>query len=94
MPLNLPNLITLLRIVLIPLIVGVFYLPEAWLSESGKNLVATAIFIFLFILVFEWRRGQPWRERARPMITALIIAAVTGALVVLVFERVFLVRLP
>jgi putative tricarboxylic transport membrane protein len=56
--------------------------------------LATAIFIFFFIMLFEWRRGQPWRARARPMATALVTAAVTGLLVVLVFERVFLVRLP
>jgi CDP-diacylglycerol---glycerol-3-phosphate 3-phosphatidyltransferase len=45
MPLNLPNLITLLRILLIPLIVGVFYLPDAWLAEPGKNTAACSIFI-------------------------------------------------
>jgi CDP-diacylglycerol--glycerol-3-phosphate 3-phosphatidyltransferase len=45
MPLNLPNLVTLLRIVLIPLIVGVYYLPESWLGYEGKNTAATAIFI-------------------------------------------------
>ena len=45
MPLNLPNLVTWLRILLIPLIVGVYYLPEEWLSYSGQNVAATAIFI-------------------------------------------------
>jgi len=45
MPLNLPNLITWLRIILIPLMIGVFYLPEDWLSVSGKNVVACAIFV-------------------------------------------------
>ena len=45
MPLNLPNLVTLLRIALIPLIVGVFYLPDMWLSQEGKNFAATGIFI-------------------------------------------------
>lgn len=55
MPLNLPNLITLLRIVLIPLIVGVFYLPESVLSESGKNIAATAIFVFAAIT--DWLDG-------------------------------------
>jgi cardiolipin synthase len=45
MPLNLPNLVTLLRIVLIPLIVGVFYLPPEYLTDLGKNLAATVIFI-------------------------------------------------
>jgi cardiolipin synthase len=45
MPLNLPNLVTLLRILLIPLIVGVFYMPDMWLSDEGKNVAATAVFI-------------------------------------------------
>jgi CDP-diacylglycerol--glycerol-3-phosphate 3-phosphatidyltransferase/cardiolipin synthase len=46
MPFNLPNLITWLRILLIPLIVGIYYVPDEWLSFGGKNIVATAIFIF------------------------------------------------
>ena len=45
MPLNLPNLVTWLRIILIPLMIGVFYLPDAWLSDSGKNIAACAIFV-------------------------------------------------
>ena len=45
MLLTLPNLVTWLRILLIPLIVGVYYLPEEWLSYSGQNVAATAIFI-------------------------------------------------
>ena len=56
--------------------------------------LATAIFVFFFILLFEWRAGQLWRERARPLLTALATAAATGILVVLVFERAFYVRLP
>lgn len=56
--------------------------------------LATAVFIFLFILLFEWRGGQPWRERVRPILTAALVAAGTGGAVVLVFQRVFLVRLP
>src|SRR5262245_33822089 len=45
MPLNLPNLVTLLRIVLIPLIVGVFYLPGEYFTTADKNAAATAVFI-------------------------------------------------
>lgn len=56
--------------------------------------LAAGIFIFLFILLFEWKRGQAWRERLRPIATAALVAAVTGVAVVLVFERLFLVRLP
>jgi len=55
MPLNLPNLITWLRILLIPLIVGVYYLPEEWLSYSGQNVAATAIFIFAALT--DWLDG-------------------------------------
>lgn len=45
MPLNLPNLVTWCRILMIPLIVGVFYMPDAWLHPEHKNIAATAIFI-------------------------------------------------
>jgi len=45
MPLNLPNLLTWLRIAMIPGIVGVFYLPESMLSLREQNLAATALFI-------------------------------------------------
>ena len=46
MLLNLPNLVTLSRIILIPLLIGIYYTPNEWLSEEGKNITATAIFIF------------------------------------------------
>jgi cardiolipin synthase len=45
MPLNLPNLLTWLRILLIPLFVGIFYFEKSWVSASSQNLVATVIFI-------------------------------------------------
>ncbi len=44
MPLNLPNLITWLRILMIPLLVGVYYTPHEWIANHDKNLVATIIF--------------------------------------------------
>lgn len=44
MPFNLPNLLTWLRILAIPLFVGIFYLPHDWLSPVNQNLVATLIF--------------------------------------------------
>jgi len=44
MPLNLPNLLTWLRIVLIPLFVGIFYFEKSWVSIPNQNLVATIIF--------------------------------------------------
>jgi len=43
-PLNIPNLLTWFRILLIPLVVAVFYLPENWLPQQEKNLAATVMF--------------------------------------------------
>jgi cardiolipin synthase len=45
MPLNVPNLVTLSRIILIPLLIGIYYLPDQWLSWEGKNIASTAVFI-------------------------------------------------
>jgi cardiolipin synthase (CMP-forming) len=55
MPLNLPNLVTLLRILLIPLIVGIFYVPDTWLSDEAKNISATAVFVVAAIT--DWLDG-------------------------------------
>ena len=55
MPLNVPNLVTLLRILLIPLIVGVFYVPDAWMSDGAKNTAATGVFVFAAIT--DWLDG-------------------------------------
>jgi CDP-diacylglycerol--glycerol-3-phosphate 3-phosphatidyltransferase/cardiolipin synthase len=44
MLINLPNSLTWLRIMAIPLFVGIFYLPTEWLSTPTQNLVATIIF--------------------------------------------------
>src|SRR5258706_15325694 len=45
MPLTVPILLTWLRILTIPLVIGVFYVPEVWLSSGNQNLIATSIFI-------------------------------------------------
>ena len=45
MPFNLPIFLTWLRIVLIPLIVGVFYVPDMMMSVPVKNLLAAVIFV-------------------------------------------------
>jgi len=44
MTFNLPILLTWLRIVMIPLFVGVFYFEQGWIAHSTQNLVATVIF--------------------------------------------------
>jgi len=57
--LNAPNLVTLSRIVMIPLIVGVFYVPDSWMDSQAKNVAATAIFVFAAIT--DWFDG--WLAR-------------------------------
>jgi CDP-diacylglycerol--glycerol-3-phosphate 3-phosphatidyltransferase/cardiolipin synthase len=59
MPLNLPNLLTWLRIILIPLFVGIFYFETSWVSEPNQNLVATII--FTAAAVTDWLDG--WLAR-------------------------------
>ena len=44
MPLNLPNLLTWLRILMIPAVIGVYYVPDTWMSAGEKNLLATVLF--------------------------------------------------
>jgi CDP-diacylglycerol--glycerol-3-phosphate 3-phosphatidyltransferase/cardiolipin synthase len=59
MPLNVPNLLTWLRIVLIPLFVGIFYFEKSWVSGPNQNLVATVIFTAAAIT--DWLDG--WLAR-------------------------------
>jgi CDP-diacylglycerol--glycerol-3-phosphate 3-phosphatidyltransferase len=42
---NIPNALTWGRIALIPVFVGVFYLPDAWCGVAQKNLLAMVFFI-------------------------------------------------
>jgi putative tricarboxylic transport membrane protein len=56
--------------------------------------LGTGLFIFTFILVFEWRREMPARERSRIGLVAAILAIVVAAAVSYTFERLFLVTLP
>ena len=44
MPLNIPNLLTWFRILLIPVFIGVFYLPDAVLSLHHKHQLSALIF--------------------------------------------------
>jgi cardiolipin synthase (CMP-forming) len=88
MPLNLPNLLTWLRIILIPLFVGIFYFEKSWVSASNQNLVATVIFVAA--AVTDWLDGWIARKYNQtsafgafldPVADKLMVAA---ALIVLV----------
>ena len=93
MPLNLPNLLTWLRILLIPLFVGIFYFEKSWVSASNQNLVATVIFTAAAIT--DWLDGWLARKLNQmsafgafldPVADKLMVAA---ALIILVqLERV------
>ena len=88
MPLNIPILLTWLRIVLIPLMIAVFYVPESWVQETGRDLAATLIFIVAAST--DWLDGylaRRWNETSAfgafldPVADKLMVAA---ALIILV----------
>ncbi|MDA8128068.1 MAG: CDP-diacylglycerol--glycerol-3-phosphate 3-phosphatidyltransferase [Betaproteobacteria bacterium] len=88
MPLNLPNLLTWLRILLIPLMAGAFYLPDGWLTPSRTNILAAAF--FGIAAVTDWLDGWLARKLGQtsafgafldPVADKLMVAA---ALIVLI----------
>ncbi|MGZ5198243.1 MAG: CDP-diacylglycerol--glycerol-3-phosphate 3-phosphatidyltransferase [Telluria sp.] len=86
MPFNIPIFLTWLRVALIPLVVGVYYLPVHWLPHA--DLFATIVFIVAAIT--DWFDGylaRRWNETSSfgafldPVADKLMVA---GALLVLV----------
>jgi CDP-diacylglycerol--glycerol-3-phosphate 3-phosphatidyltransferase/cardiolipin synthase len=90
---NIPNILTVLRILLIPVFVGIFYLPETMISPHMVNLCATLA--FALAAVTDWLDGYLARALNQasafgafldPVADKLMVAA---ALIVLVeFGRV------
>jgi putative tricarboxylic transport membrane protein len=56
--------------------------------------LATGVFVFAFIAVFEWQKGEALAPRARRLASAAFQAILVTLVVTVVFERIFLVRLP
>src|SRR5687767_14987355 len=88
MPLNVPILLTWLRILLIPLFVGIFYFEKSWVSVPNQNLVATVLFTLAALT--DWLDGwlarklnqtSSFGEFLDPVADKLMVAA---ALIVLV----------
>jgi cardiolipin synthase len=88
MPFNIPILLTWLRVALIPLVVGVYYLPANWLPPADRDIASTAVFIVAAIT--DWFDGylaRKWNETSAfgafldPVADKLMVA---GALLVLV----------
>ncbi|MGI4849993.1 MAG: CDP-diacylglycerol--glycerol-3-phosphate 3-phosphatidyltransferase [Janthinobacterium lividum] len=88
MPLNIPILLTWLRVALIPLMVGVFYLPENWMPNTDRGLISAVIFIVAAVtdwfdgfLARRWNQTSAFGAFLDPVADKLIVA---GALLVLV----------
>ncbi|MBI4536428.1 MAG: hypothetical protein HY712_00550 [candidate division NC10 bacterium] len=56
--------------------------------------LATGLFIFAVIVIFEWERGLSATRCAKLVMVAAILSAATTGLVSWAFERLFLVTLP
>ncbi len=88
MKLNIPNILTWLRIAAIPLFVAVLYIDEAWLTTRQANIVS--MWIFIAAAVTDWLDGylaRKWNQTSAfgafldPVADKLMVAA---ALIVLV----------
>ena len=86
---NIPILLTWLRIVLIPVFVVVYYVPDSWLGPGAKNW--TAMSVFSIAAITDWLDGylaRRWGEVSAfgafldPVADKLIVV---GALVVLLY---------
>ena len=66
MPLNLPILLTWLRIVAIPLLIAVYYIPEPWATLSERDTLATLI--FMAAAFTDWADGylaRKWNQTSK-----------------------------
>ena len=88
MPFNLPIFLTWLRIVAIPLLIAVYYLPAGWATAHERDLAATLIFVSAALT--DWADGYLARKLNQtsafgafldPVADKLMVAA---ALIVLV----------
>ncbi|MDO8653872.1 MAG: CDP-diacylglycerol--glycerol-3-phosphate 3-phosphatidyltransferase [Undibacterium sp.] len=91
MPFNFPILLTWLRVALIPLVMGVFYLPKDWLGPLEPGVASTAVFIIAAItdwfdgfLARRWNQTSAFGAFLDPVADKLMVA---GALLVLMEFR-------
>ncbi|NSX14416.1 CDP-diacylglycerol--glycerol-3-phosphate 3-phosphatidyltransferase [Cupriavidus taiwanensis] len=90
MPFNIPILLTWLRVAMIPLVVGVFYLPDAWLPMHTKNLTAAAFFIIAAVtdwldgfLARRWNQTSSFGAFLDPVADKLMVTAALLSLLAL-----------
>ena len=89
MPINIPILLTWLRIILIPLLVALFYLPEPLMHPVGRDLTATIVFVIAAwtdwldgYLARRWNETSAFGAFLDPVADKLMVAA---ALIILVY---------
>ena len=82
MPFNFPIFLTWLRIVLIPLVVGVYYLPNTMMSAEHRNLAAAVIFILAALtdwfdgyLARKWNQTSAFGAFLDPVADKLMVTA-------------------
>ncbi|MHB8495645.1 MAG: CDP-diacylglycerol--glycerol-3-phosphate 3-phosphatidyltransferase [Casimicrobiaceae bacterium] len=88
--LNIPTALTWLRIVLIPVFVGVYYAPDAWLSQVARDW--TGMGVFALAAITDWLDGylaRRWGQTSAfgafldPVADKLMVAAALILLVAL-----------
>ena len=88
MPINIPILLTWLRIVMIPLMICIYYVPDSWLSGVGRDFAA--MLVFVVAAATDWLDGylaRRWNETSAfgafldPVADKLVVAT---ALIMLV----------
>ena len=93
MPINTPIILTWLRVALIPLVVGVYYLPSEWFHWSLFQRSVAAMIVFIIASITDWFDGflaRRWHQTSAfgafldPVADKLMVA---GALLVLVEFR-------
>ena len=89
MSFNLPIALTWLRIVLIPVFVGIYYVPDAWLTPAARNW--TGMWVFAVAAITDWLDGylaRRWGQTSAfgafldPVADKLMVAS---ALIILVW---------
>ncbi|ARP87246.1 CDP-diacylglycerol--glycerol-3-phosphate 3-phosphatidyltransferase [Bordetella genomosp. 9] len=82
MPINIPIILTWLRIAMIPLVVGLFYLPADWLDESSRDMLAAVAFIVAALtdwfdgwLARRWNQTSAFGAFLDPVADKLMVSA-------------------
>ena len=93
MPINLPIALTWLRIAMIPLVVGLFYIPDQWLSVPVRDTIAATAFVVAALtdwfdgwLARRWNQTSSFGAFLDPVADKLMVCA--ALLVLLDLNRV------